>query len=97
MTHGNDELIWVYNEIDSSYLAKLNYTSLAIHDDANLKWWWSNIWNAKAPSKEKILMYHAFNGIVLTCDQLHKRGKVGPGICMICKSYDERHIAHIWS
>ncbi|KAL4200589.1 hypothetical protein AMTRI_Chr02g211910 [Amborella trichopoda] len=91
--NGEDELIW---EIESNGLFSVKSCyNLFFYD----QWRWSNsniaqMWKWPIPHKVQIFIWLAAQDKILTVDNLIKRGKILPNVCLLCKK-DVKNGAHI--
>ena len=90
LTDRNDELVWVFNKKSGSISARNTYecivrsSSPLASNPVN-----SYLWNKALPNKISCFIWLALRNRVLTWENLQKKGKSGPGICVLCYAGEE--------
>jgi hypothetical protein len=95
LSENPDCLVWAGGDSSGSitvknlYSALLNQLSFEIDSS-----WVRQIWNWKIPLKIKLFTWLAGREKILTWEALRRRGREGPGICILCKraSEDVNHL-----
>lgn len=59
------------------------------------KWQFKEVWRWNAPLKSRVFLWLALSNWILTWDNFVKRGGIGPGMCLLCRS-DTESIAHLF-
>lgn len=96
LRHEKDKLIWSTNSVDGLVTTQHAYEYLFnLYGDHTGKWWASDIWKWNVSVKLCCFFWLVLNNIILTWDNLGRRGWQGPGYCNMCQS-EEETIHHLF-
>lgn len=83
-TH-SDVPCWKCNILDGVVTTRCAFDCLfVLHSGLLTPWWATKFWKWHLPYKLKCFYWLLLNNIVLTWDNLFKRGWVGPSVCPLC-------------
>jgi len=84
------ELIWTGGNASGVIIAKNDYDAIASKISIHIKnWWHYTLWKWDLPPKIKLFTWILLENIILTWESLQKRGRLGPGLCALCKQDSE--------
>ena len=97
LTEAPDILMWDYNKKDgmvsasSAYDCLVNFYRPVMRNRVSL-----SLWNSSLPRKIGCFIWLVQKNRILTWDNLQKRGKNGPGICVLCLNNEET-VLHLFT
>ena len=92
-----DSLIWEYNKVNGMISADKVYECIVNSYKPDLgSRLYISLWSSLLPRKIGCFTWLVLRNKILTWDNLQKRGKIGPGICILCYSNEET-VYHIFS
>lgn len=90
LRHAKDKLVWSTNSVDGSVTKKFAYDYLFnLFGDHSGKWWARDIWKWNILVKLVCFFWLVLNNMILTWDNLVRRGLQGLGMCYLCHSEEE--------
>jgi hypothetical protein len=85
-----DRLLWSWDTKKGQVNSKQAYKVQVMEGrEEEPKLWYSEIWEWQLPLKVKLVVWLLLEQIILTWDNLIKRGFLGPSICVLCKKSEE--------
>jgi len=90
LTGGRDTLTWVGGDGSGSVTAKNVYA--ALHTDRETvvqPSWLTRIWTWQLPLKYKLFLWLGASDKLLTWENLQRKGRHGPGLCVLCREATE--------
>ena len=97
LTSEPDLILWDYNKYDGAISADSTYDCIVHSFNPALgSRLYNTLWIDHLPRKIGCFSWLVLRNKILTWDNLQKRGKHGPGICLLCNSNDET-VDHLFS
>ena len=97
LTKADDELVWGYSKKMGSLSAKNAYDCIVSASTGPISKTIDGIlWNKSLPKKITCFIWLAVRDKILTWENLQKRGKSGPGICLLFKAENET-VGHLFT
>ena len=97
LAESDDELIWDFKKKNGSISARNAYDCIVSSScGAVISPVDKFLWNNTLPNKISCFIWLAVRNRILTWENLQKKGKQGPGICVLCKN-DEETTEHIFT
>ena len=86
LSNNKDTLLWTGGDTFGKISVKNIYVTLiSTHDYQKERGWKVSFWKWKLQLKIKLFICPAATNGILTWDILQKKGREGPGMCILCK------------
>lgn len=96
LNNKQDCLIQENNPVNGQVTAHWAYLTLVdYYVEEQERCWHKKLWKQRFPLKIKCFIWLLFNNKILTWENLQRRGKHGPSICLLCKS-EEDSVCHLF-
>jgi hypothetical protein len=106
LTDSLDELIWTRGNASGVITAKNAYDAIASKIwNRSENWWHCTLWKWDLAPKLKLFTWILLENRILTWENLQRRGRHGPGLCVLCQQDSEttlhmmvhcKFAQHVW-